>query len=195
MAAAWIVELYATRPTVPGVGDEIAIAYRWHPWAGQTVRVHEVIDRATGSAARCSLVDAAVARVQEIPVWMLDAAACCQTRVAAEPVAALSALAALRILLLEARQVAATEVPSDAGVASPDSYRGDRHATPSPPAPTTASATRSFVGEPAARTGRSTEMERVAGSDTADVGRLAYRLADGAPRRRGPGGGQILGGR
>jgi hypothetical protein len=177
------------------VGDEIAIAYCWHPWAGRTVRVHEVIERTTGVAARCSLVDAAVARVQEIPVWMLDAAACCQTRLAAKPAAALSALAALRMLLLEARQAAATEVPSDAGIASPDSYRGDRHATPSPPAPTTASATRSLVGEPAARTGRGTEMERVAGSDAADIGRLAYSRADGAPRRRGPGAGRTLGGR
>ena len=76
--------------------DEMAIAYSWHPWAERTVRIHEVIERPTGAVARCSLVDAAVARVQDIPVWMLNAAACCQTRLAAEPVAALSALAALR---------------------------------------------------------------------------------------------------
>jgi len=24
------------------------VAYAWHPWAGQLVRVHEVIERATG---------------------------------------------------------------------------------------------------------------------------------------------------
>jgi hypothetical protein len=105
----------------------MAIAYSWHPWAERTVRVHEVIER-TGSVARCSLVDAAVARVQEIPVWMLDAAACCQTRLAAEPATSLSALTALRILLLEAMRIAAAEEPSDAGIASPDSSRGDRHA-------------------------------------------------------------------
>ena len=175
--------------------DEMAIAYSWHPWAERTVRIHEVIERPTGAVARCSLVDAAVARVQDIPVWMLNAAACCQTRLAAEPVAALSALAALRVLLLEAMRIAATEVPSDAGIASPDSYRGDRHATPSSPAPTAAPSTRSLVGEAASGIGRSTEMERVAGSDAADVGRLADRLADGAPRRRRPGVGRALGGR
>jgi hypothetical protein len=38
--------------------------------------IHEVIERPTGAVARCSLVDAAIARVQEIPVWMLDTAAC-----------------------------------------------------------------------------------------------------------------------
>src|SRR6516162_185046 len=175
--------------------EELAVAYSWHPWAERAVRVHEVIERPTGAIARCSLVGAAVARVQDIPVWMLDAAACCQTRLAANPVAALSALAALRILLLEAMRIAATELPSDAGIASPDSYRGDRHATPSSPAPTAAPSTRSLVGEPATGIGRSTEMERVAGSDAADVGRLAYPLADGAPRRRGPGAGRPLGGR
>ena len=79
---------------------------------------------------------------------MLDAAACCQTRLAAKPVAALSALAALRILLLEALRIAATEVPSDAEIASPGSYRGDRHTTPSSPAPTAAPSTRPLVGSP-----------------------------------------------
>jgi len=171
----------------------MVIAYSWHPWAERTVRIHEVIERPTGAVARCSLVNAVVARVQEIPVWMLDTAACCQARLAAKPVAALSTLAALRILLLEAMQIA-TEVP-DAGIASPDSYRGDRHATASSPAPTAAPSTRSLVGELATGIGRSTEMERVAGSDAADVGRLAYPLADGAPRRRRSGVGRTLRGR
>ena len=175
--------------------EERAVAYLWHPWVERTVRIHEVIERPTGAVARCSLVGAAVARVQEIPVWMLDAAVCCQTRQAAEPVVALSALAALRGLLLEAMQIAATEAPSDAGIAFPDSYRGDRHAIPSPQVPTAAPSTRSLVGEPAAGIGRSTEMEHVAGSDAADVGRLAYPLADDAPPPRGPGAGRTLGGR
>ena len=55
--------------------EELAVAYSWHPWAERTVRVHEVIERPTGAVARCSLVGAAVARGQDIPVWMLDAAA------------------------------------------------------------------------------------------------------------------------
>ena len=136
--------------------DEMAIAYSWYPWAERTVRVHEVIERPTGAVARCSLVDAAVARVQEIPVWMLDTAACCQTRLAAEPATSLSALTALRILLLEAMRTAAAEEPSDAGIASPDSYRGDRHAAPLSPAPTAAPSTGSLVGKSAAGIGRST---------------------------------------
>jgi hypothetical protein len=175
-------------------GEEIDIAYSWHPWAGRTVRIHEVIERTTGATARCSLVGATVARLQEVPVWMLDTAACCQTRLAAEPVAALSALAALRILLLEALQFAATEAPSDAGIASPDSYRGDRHATASSPATTAAPSTRSLLGEPAIGIKRSTGMERLAGSDTADPRQLAHPIADRTHRRRGPKAGRPPGG-
>ena len=52
------------------------MAYAWHPWAGQLVRVHEVIERATGAWARCSPVGADIVRQQEIPTWMLDASAC-----------------------------------------------------------------------------------------------------------------------
>ena len=59
-----------------GAGDEVGVLYAWHPWAGRPVRLEEVIARATGAAARCSLVDAPVTRLQEIPVWMLDPVAC-----------------------------------------------------------------------------------------------------------------------
>ena len=75
------------------------MAYAWHPWAGQLVRVHEVIERATGAWARCSPVGADIVRQQEIPAWMLDASVCRAMWRAPEPVAAVSALVALRALL------------------------------------------------------------------------------------------------
>src|SRR3954447_15278966 len=53
-------------------GDEVTVVYAWHSWAGRPVRLHEVIERATGASARCSLVDATIARLQEIPTWMLQ---------------------------------------------------------------------------------------------------------------------------
>src|SRR4051794_36184042 len=56
--------------------DEATVAYAWHPWAGQLVRVHEAIEKPTGTRARCSLAGAAAVRIREIPAWMLDAAAC-----------------------------------------------------------------------------------------------------------------------
>ena len=177
-------------------GEELAVAYSWHPWAGRTVRIHEVIERTTGAAARCSLVDATIACVQEIPMWMLDTAACCWTRLSAEPTVALSALAALRVLLSEAVRLAAAEAPSDARIASPDSYRGDRYAAASSPAPTTTPSTRPLSAEPATGIGRSTEMERTAGSDAADAGRPTHPIADRTRRRRrAPGAGRAPGGR
>ena len=195
MTAARIVELHATRPTVPAAGEEVAIAYSWHPWAARTVRIHEVIERTTGAAARCSLVGATVARVQEIPVWMLDTAACCRARLAAEPTVTLSALAVLRVLLSEAMQFAATEVPSDARIASPDSYRGDRHAAASSPVPAAAPSTRPLFGEPATGIERSTKMERATGSDAADPVGPAHPIADRTHQRRKPGAGRVPGGR
>ena len=54
----------------------MVVAYAWHPWAGRLASVREVIERTTGLSARCGLVDGAADRVQEIPVWMLDAAIC-----------------------------------------------------------------------------------------------------------------------
>ena len=97
-----VVQPYDHKTHGTGSGDEVAVAYAWHPWAGRLVRVHEVIERTTGTSARCGLVDAAVDRVQEIPVWMLDAAVCRSMRAATEPVAAVSALLTLRSLLSEA---------------------------------------------------------------------------------------------
>jgi hypothetical protein len=176
-------------------GEELAVAYPWHPWAGRTVRIHEVIERAAGAAARCSLVAASVARVQEVPVWMLDTVACCWTRLAAEPTVALSALAILRVLLSEAMPLRATEETSDARIASPDSCRGDRHAAASSPAPTATPSTRSLSAEAATRFGRSTEMERAAGSRAADAGRPTHPIADRTRRRGAPGTGRTPGGR
>ena len=70
------------------------------------VHVHEVLEREAGAWARCSLVDADVTRVREIPTWMLDASVCRTMRPSAEPVAALSALVALRALLTETAKAA-----------------------------------------------------------------------------------------
>ena len=115
-------------------GDEVAVAYAWHPWAGRLVHVHEVIERTTGASARCSLVEAPAARVQEIPVWMLDAALCRSMRASDGPVAALPALRTLRSLLSEAMTRTSAVSSPDPQIASPDYHRGDRHAPPALPA-------------------------------------------------------------
>ena len=97
----------------------MTVAYAWHPWNGQAVRAHEVVEKATGSRARCSLAGADFVRPREIPTWMHDASVCRAMRRAPAPVAALSALAALRALLSEAMASAAAGVPAEA-IASGD---------------------------------------------------------------------------
>ena len=176
-------------------GDEIAVSYAWHPWAGRVVRVGEVLERASGAAARCSLVGVTDARVLEIPVWMLDAAACRPARMAAEPVAALSALAALHMLLSEATRRAAIEALSDAIIAAPDSHRGDCYAIPSSPTPAGAASTRPPSGEPATVIEAAPPMECPAGSDEADVKRSAHRIAGRARQQRARAAGRTSRGR
>ena len=52
--------------------EEREVLYRWHPWAGCIVQIHEVVAKASGSVARCSRGGAAVHRSLELPVWMFD---------------------------------------------------------------------------------------------------------------------------
>ena len=165
------------------------MAYAWHPWAGRLVCVHETIERPTGAQARCSPTDADGARLREIPVWMLDAAVCCSMWTASEPVAAPSALAALRSLLLEATGGAAA-------VASPAHHCGDRHATPPSPATDAGAPTRPIPAEPLGHVGRGSRMGGLAGPDTAGADRVAGPPVRGAPPPRPPrrGGGGGLGG-
>jgi hypothetical protein len=166
---------YKTHSTA--AGDEVTVAYGWHPWAGRSVRLHEVIERATGASARCGLVDAPPARLQEIPLWMLDAATCRTARPTLQPVVALSALAALHVLLSDAARGVTPEAPAGAAVASPES-RGDRHATPSSPDPQAAPATRPRPDERISDPDRSAGLVRPTGTDTAG----AHRPPDPPPR-------------
>src|SRR4051812_16271982 len=160
-------------------GDEVTVVYAWHPWAGRPVRLHEVIERATGASARCSLVDATIARLQEIPTWMLDASACRTARTTAQPVAALSALAALRALLSDAMRRA----PTGAAIASPEPC-GDRHATPLSPASKAAPSTRPRSDEPAGDASYSAGLVRSAGAGAADADGASDPPARRARQRR-----------
>ena len=120
-------------------GDELTVVYAWHPWAGRLVYIHDVVDRAIGASARCSLIGVPDARVQELPIWMLEAAACRSVRLTCEPIVPLAAFAALQRLLLATVRPVTMEESSDARIASPERHRGDRHAksktASSPPSP------------------------------------------------------------
>src|SRR5262245_54662895 len=48
------------------------LLYRWHPWFGLQVCIHEEIDKADGGVFRCTLSDSDAARCLEVPAWMFD---------------------------------------------------------------------------------------------------------------------------
>ena len=159
------------------------MAYGWHPWSGERVRIHEVVLRTAGAVARCSRVDISVTRLQEIPLWMLDAASCRSSRSANEAITSLAALATLRLLLSEA--IAGMAVSSfGEAIALGGHPCGDRHAEHPSPASDIGSPTRSLRRDLSAGVGLDACMEQLAGSDPADRDLLDDAAAGRARRRR-----------
>src|SRR6266536_3991531 len=117
--------------------EEREVLYPWHPWSGCLVRIHEVVEKAAGDVVRCSHAGDPLRLWQELPVWMLDRAACAPMRVEAGPQADVVALQALRALLTEvcgigaAADLASSNAPgSGATRVSHDQNRREAHATP-----------------------------------------------------------------
>ena len=163
-------------------GYEAVVAYRWHAWFGRTVHVHELIDRNAGVVARCRLDDRASGAIQEVPLWMLDAASCATMHDVATPQASVSALAALSTLLSEvmARSPLAGEASDRRRIGFHDHPQGDRHAasvTPSIDAPA-----RAVPGERAASTAGSAKLGGAPGPDPAHADEPGDADAD-RPRR------------
>jgi hypothetical protein len=75
--------------------EEREVLYRWHPWAGCVVHIHELIEKASGDAFRCSRDGDALGRWQELPAWMFDRASCARIQIGADPQVDLAALGAL----------------------------------------------------------------------------------------------------
>jgi hypothetical protein len=76
------------------------LLYRFHPWSGFPIAIHEAINKPDGVVFRCDLVDSDSDRWLELPAWMFDRSACARVRlVATDPHADISALVALASLL------------------------------------------------------------------------------------------------
>jgi hypothetical protein len=109
------------------------LLYRWHPWFGLQVCVHEAIDKSSGSIFRCTLSGSAAGRWVEIPAWMFDRSTCAKLRVAVDAhadLAALTALAALLRHVLNDRFVSSHALLSGVAGLSCDPNRGEVHAMP-----------------------------------------------------------------
>jgi hypothetical protein len=107
--------------------------YRFHPWCGRDVVVHEVIEKAGGGAFRCSLDGSEVERRLEIPAWMFDRAACAgDAHFSANPFVSLETLDALSALLNQVLKLDTTSSNvrvRGAGGISHDLNRGEDHGT------------------------------------------------------------------
>ena len=78
------------------------ICYSWHPWHGRAVWVHATLVKRGRGVAHCSLEDFQTSRVLEVPLWMLDVAACCKTRVSKPGFASAQSLRELKDVLQSA---------------------------------------------------------------------------------------------
>jgi hypothetical protein len=85
------------------ITDVREICYSWHPWHGRAVRVHASLVRRGQAVAYCSLEDVPACRVLEVPLWMLDVAACCKTRASKPGFASAQSLRDLQEVLQAAR--------------------------------------------------------------------------------------------
>jgi hypothetical protein len=85
------------------ITDVREICYSWHPWHGRAVRVHTSLVKRGQAVAYYRLEDVLACRVLEIPLWMLDVAACCKTRASKSVFASAQSLRGLKEILQAAR--------------------------------------------------------------------------------------------
>ena len=69
------------------------------------MRVHATLVKRGHAVARCSLEDVQPFRIVEVPLWMLDAAACCKIQVSKCKVANVESLRELKVLLQPTRRI------------------------------------------------------------------------------------------
>jgi hypothetical protein len=81
------------------IKDLREICYPWHPWHGRKVWVHATLVKRGWAVAHCSLEEAQPLRVLEIPLWMLDVAACCKIRMSKSGLASIESLRELKAQL------------------------------------------------------------------------------------------------
>ena len=119
--------------------EERQVLYRWHPWTGCVVHVHEVIGKVSGKVLRCSRKTCPAGPWLEVPVWMFDRTACLAMQLAACPRVDVAALSALGALLAQTaghgpgRQPSSNAPVSSAARECCGRNRGDAHARPAPP--------------------------------------------------------------
>ena len=174
-----------------GEAEEREVLYRWHPWSGRVVRVHEAVAKEAGAVLRCSLEGSDAGRWLELPAWMLDRVSCAPTRIEERPCVDVGALSALTAVLATAPVVSpaapSSHAPvSGAGWASCNPNRGDIHAAPPPSAPSRRTSVRSLRSVACDASGANADLAAVAGGAPHDGDEPDRPPAGRARRRRSP---------
>ena len=118
--------------------EEFEVLYRWHPWFGRVIHIHEVIDQRSGGVLQCRPDGDASGRWLELPKWMFDRAAW-PIRMAASPRVDTAALIALKACLADVLGAGSCGCPlpnasaSGAGRSSCNQNQGAARATQVPP--------------------------------------------------------------
>jgi hypothetical protein len=149
------------------------LLYRWHPWSGLQVCIHDAIERRDGVAFRCGLNASDSERWLEISAWMFDRSTCARVRLDVEPRTNLAALATLVALLrdvLNRGSAASDATVSGVSPLSGDQNRGEVHAKPE----------QTELGTPKrAAANRPVRRGRASGKRHTGVVRIAERDASG----------------
>ena len=87
----------------PILGMSVKFYYSFHPWHGRPVWVHASLVKRGQPIAYCSLQDVQTCRALEVPLWMLDVAACPKIQVSMQGFVSADSLRELREVLEPAR--------------------------------------------------------------------------------------------
>lgn len=110
-------------------GTEVReLLYRWHPWSGQFVHVHETLAKGM-TIFHCSLSGASSDRLVEVPAWMFDRSVSGYWRSMPFPHVGFATLHTLAKLLEEVGASSQCLVMG-AALVSHETSRGDVHAAP-----------------------------------------------------------------
>ena len=150
------------------IRDVREIRYCFHPWHGRAVWVHASLVRRGQAVAYCSLEDES-SRVLEVPLWMLDVAACSKTQVSKLGFLSTDALRELKEILECARLRAQIPTRPETQHQYLQDAKGAEGGTADstetePTSVICSSPVQSALGRPAAR--HSTEDHAVAGTVT-----------------------------
>ena len=159
------------------IRDVREIRYPWHAWHGRAVWVHASLVRRGRAVAYCSLEDEN-SRVLEVPLWMLDVAACSKNQVSKLGFVSTDSLRELKEILESARLGAQARTTPETqhqylqDAKGADGGTADRAET-KPTSVICSSPTQSALGRPIDR--NPTEDHAVAGAVTQAASRNSSR--------------------